>query len=119
MVDSETWRAIFRTLNLKHFIQRDIWLASAAPRLTRAQHLAELLTVADDKAVRPLEHLIAFDSFLTVNAAQMTREQRLEELWVFLQIPPHSAARGPRVDRPVLVHRKVIRIQLAAVGWEN
>jgi len=81
VLDSETWQAIFRTLNLKHFIQRDTWLASAAPRLTRAQ--------------------------------------RLEELWVFLQVPPHSVARGPRVDRLVLVRRKAIRIQLAAVGWEN
>jgi hypothetical protein len=106
-------------LNLKHFIQRDTWLASAAPRLTRAQHLWELWEFSDDQAVQPLEELITFDSFLTVNAAQMTRAQRLEELWVFLQVPPHSVARGPRVDRLVLVRRKAIRIQLAAVGWEN
>ena len=106
-------------MNLDLFIQGDTWLTSAAPRLTRAQHLAELLTVADDKAVRPLDHLIAFDSFLTVNAAQMTRAQRLEELWVFLQVPPHSVARGPRVYHPALVHRDAFRIQLAAVWWEN
>ena len=94
-------------------------MASTAPRLTRAQHSWELWEFSDDQAVQPLEQLIAFDSFLTVNAAQMTRAQRLEELWVFLQVPPHSVAPGPRVDRLVLVRRKAIRIQLAAVGWEN
>ena len=106
-------------MNLDLFIQGDTWLTSAAPRLTRAQHLWELWEFSDDQAGRPLDHLIAFDSFLTVNAAQMTREQRLEELWVFLQVPPHSVVRGPRVYRPVLVPRKALRLQLAAVGWEN
>ena len=106
-------------MNLNLFIQRDTWLASAAPRLTRTQHLWELWDFSADVAVRPLDHLIEFDSFLTVNAAQMTRAQRLEELWVFLQVPPHSVARGPRVDRLALVHRDAFRIQLAAVGWEN
>ena len=93
-------------------------MASAAPRLTRAQHMWELWEFFADVAVCPLQQLIEFDSFLTVNAALMTREQRLEEMWVFLQLPPHSVARGPRVYRLVLVPR-AIRIQLAAVGWEN
>lgn len=94
-------------------------MASTAPRLTRAQHLWELWEFSADVAACPLHELIVFDSFLTVNAAQMTRAQRLEEMWVFLQVPPHSVARGPRVYRPVLVPRKSIRLQLAAVGWEN
>jgi len=100
-------------------MQRDTWLASTAPRLTRAQHMWELWEFSAAVALCPLQQLIEFDSFLTVNAAQMTREQRLEELWVFLQVPPHSVVRDPRVYRPVLVPHKAIRLQLAAVGWEN
>jgi len=109
----------FCGVNLKQFIQRDVFLTSNAARLTRVQHLAALWTCSAATAVMPLQQFIEFDSFLALNAADWSRERRLEELWVFLQIPPRSAAPNPRAHRPV-ADPAPERYRLRLVGgWEN